>query len=491
MDQLLPEDYLTCLAEDEQGVIWIGTRQNGFVIADPKTGKRAYGDPQRMGLPDNFVTKLLMLKDGDYLVGFYGGGVVKPIKPYKLVDRKPARKFGNINKPTFSVAQNDFKDLPSPIAPPTTEDILAMRKKIDQLKTRIPKIYASYCGEDWKTQGDWIGRKTSSWAIMCAARSPDDQRLVTPGVYELHEFIGPHADRNDTIRRWLHWIKTDNPRSLWNPFIGIRRQAEWDDHGEAYSMAKDGPDLWYWIDVKEEGMFTHRAYFFNKDGHGGNNRFRDYVIEIYATNDKFEGRPFDVWRKYSILAERVTRQQKPLVKSRVRNFWGGVYKEFLLPKGKYYVKIRRNYSFNTIVSAVILDRLQGKRINIMESLNVYISHYVSPDNPYLISPLPFPKHVDSEIGRVIIDTWNSLDETYNRKGGMERQRKMRLDLFRKSEAIADDDENMSQIRRVLKWRLNIWDESQRKEWQDTMNKAFKNLYDSNEDLQKGIKNNEL
>ncbi|MDR2642733.1 MAG: hypothetical protein LBC74_08055, partial [Planctomycetaceae bacterium] len=40
LDKLLPEDYLTCLAEDDQGVIWIGTRQNGFFIADSKTGVR-------------------------------------------------------------------------------------------------------------------------------------------------------------------------------------------------------------------------------------------------------------------------------------------------------------------------------------------------------------------------------------------------------------------------------------------------------------------
>ncbi|MDR1477674.1 MAG: hypothetical protein LBJ00_01900, partial [Planctomycetaceae bacterium] len=40
---LLPEDHLTCLAEDEQGVIWIGTWQNGMVIADQKSGKNSYG----------------------------------------------------------------------------------------------------------------------------------------------------------------------------------------------------------------------------------------------------------------------------------------------------------------------------------------------------------------------------------------------------------------------------------------------------------------
>ncbi|MGL4942669.1 MAG: ligand-binding sensor domain-containing protein, partial [Thermoguttaceae bacterium] len=35
--QLLPEDYITCLAEDASGAIWLGTRQRGFVAIDPQT----------------------------------------------------------------------------------------------------------------------------------------------------------------------------------------------------------------------------------------------------------------------------------------------------------------------------------------------------------------------------------------------------------------------------------------------------------------------
>ncbi|MDR2171454.1 MAG: hypothetical protein LBP59_15035, partial [Planctomycetaceae bacterium] len=43
MNQLYPEDYLTCLAEDENGQIWIGARRNGIMIYDPLSGKRQQG----------------------------------------------------------------------------------------------------------------------------------------------------------------------------------------------------------------------------------------------------------------------------------------------------------------------------------------------------------------------------------------------------------------------------------------------------------------
>ncbi|MDR2641663.1 MAG: hypothetical protein LBC74_02595 [Planctomycetaceae bacterium] len=105
----MPEDYLTCLAEDEQGVIWIGTRQNGFAIADQKT--RANASSIGMGLPDNFVTKILHLGNGNYWIGSNGGGVVMPEKLFKLVDRKPLKTRFNKAK-EFSVAQNDFPNCP-------------------------------------------------------------------------------------------------------------------------------------------------------------------------------------------------------------------------------------------------------------------------------------------------------------------------------------------------------------------------------------------
>jgi hypothetical protein len=273
-----------------------------------------------------------MFSEGDYWVGFYGGGIIKPIKPYKLVDRKPLKTKFNKQK-IFSVAQNNFPKLPSKIKPPTIDELKLMQTKLDRLKTPLPKVYAAYYGEDWKTQGDWLGRTAKNWAIMCAGVSPLDREvLMCKDYYRVEPFIGPNATPDDCIRRWCHWIKTDNPRSLWDPVNGYRRQAEWDDHGEAYSWSKDGPDLWYLLEIRHKGMFRLGMYFFNKDGHGGANRMRDYQIEIYPSSVRFEGEPssYPVWKKYSRMAEQIARNQKTLVKSRVRDFWGGVYKQFLL-----------------------------------------------------------------------------------------------------------------------------------------------------------------
>ncbi|MDR3108438.1 MAG: hypothetical protein LBU65_01950, partial [Planctomycetaceae bacterium] len=49
-EYLLPEDYITCVAEDATGTIWLGTRRRGFMAIDPKTGRRGTGDRESMGM---------------------------------------------------------------------------------------------------------------------------------------------------------------------------------------------------------------------------------------------------------------------------------------------------------------------------------------------------------------------------------------------------------------------------------------------------------
>jgi ligand-binding sensor domain-containing protein len=91
MDQLLPEDYLTALVEDGVGQIYVGMRQNGFLISDPVSGRRWFVTQKGSGLTDNFVTKIAILEDGNFLVGTYGGGVVKSTKPLNLTIHQPKK----------------------------------------------------------------------------------------------------------------------------------------------------------------------------------------------------------------------------------------------------------------------------------------------------------------------------------------------------------------------------------------------------------------
>ncbi|MDR2170729.1 MAG: hypothetical protein LBP59_11355, partial [Planctomycetaceae bacterium] len=478
MDQILPEDYLTCLAEDEQGVIWIGTRQNGFYIADPKTGKKAYGNQKGIGLPDNFVTKILILDNGDYLIGSYGGGIVKPIKPYKLVDRKPLKTRFNKDK-IISVAQNNFPNLPSKIKPPTLDELKLLQAKFDKLKKPLPKSYAAYYGEDWKTQGDWYGRAFRDWAIMCAAVSPLDYQIYFTNIfYDVHEFIGPNKTKDDVIRRWVHWRKTDNPKVLWDPFDGCRRQAEWDDHGEAYPMSKDGPDLWYLLEIRHQGVFKVGMYFFNKDGHDSANRYRDYVIDVFAASHTWT--TFDEWEKFSEHAEKQTALFNPLAKTRVNNFWGGVHKYFVVTgPTKLYVKIDRNYSFNTILSSVTVDRLYGEP-TMDEERGIPFMQMI----PY--EPPPIAEVYNTDVGHNIASLWNTMNNTYNKSGNIELQRKGRIAAYHAANGNKNVDEEIIKLFKSLKWRLNQWDPEQRKEWNTTVKKAWKKFYDTNPSLKNSI-----
>jgi hypothetical protein len=475
---LLPEDHLTCLAEDEQGAIWIGTWQNGMVVADQKSGKNSYGNPKAMNYPDNFVTKILCLNGGDYLIGFYGGGIAKSIKPFKLVDRKPLKTRFNKNK-IFSVAYKDFPNLPSKIKPPTIDELKLMQTKLERLKTPLPKVSAEYYGEDWKTQGDWMGRAFRHWAVMCGAVAPLNHPIYFSDLtYTVNDFIGPNRRQNDVARRWVHWLKTDNPRTLWNPFNGYRRQSEWDDHGEAYPLSKDGPDLWYLLEIKHKGVFRVGMYFFNKDGHGGNNRLRDYMIEFYPTSHKWA--KFDDWKKLSIDAETKVSQIKPLEKSRVKDFWGGVHKQFVVTgPNNYFVKIDRNYSFNTIISAVTLDRLVGKPLN--------EERYGIPclaEIPYNAPPVP--ESFSTAEGRQLALVWNALDNVYAKQNGVERERKARIAVYQAAAALSGTSDEILQMSDSLKWQLNQWDERQRKEYQETMKRGFEELLEVTPSLRQSI-----
>ena len=222
--------------------------------------------------------------------------------------------------------------------------------------------------DDWRTQGDWRGRYGRYYARLHAMNSPHD--LVWGAGQQGVPYaarIGDYARPGDNLRYWVQWNYSDNPRVLEMPTIyfhsrlkkGLtsweaenptrqkyRRQAEIDDHGEDYSMAHDGPHLYATLTVPR-GDFVLSLYDFNKDGHAGNNRLRDYRFSLRPHPaplplNSIEG--FDAWPE--------------LAHGRIRDFWGGVYKRFLVRGPQTLtVQINRNYSFNTILAAVFLDAL--------------------------------------------------------------------------------------------------------------------------------------
>ncbi|MDR0391873.1 MAG: hypothetical protein LBH59_08200 [Planctomycetaceae bacterium] len=354
MDRLLPEDYLTCLAEAEQGAIWIGTRQNGFVIVDSQIGDQMLSI--KMGLPDNFVTKILIVGDGNYLVGTYGGGIIKPIEPLKLIDHKPLKTAFDKDK-IFSVAQNEFSKLPSKIKPPTAKELRATFYNLKEIKveSKPPKVLT--LNDDWRTKGDWIDRHGRYSTVLCAIRN--GMNGYDGSFADAVQFAGGIGQnfkaKKDSLRHWIHWLQSDDKRVLQFSAEGGRRQSSWGDHKEVYPITLDGPHIYITCKMPA-GRHLVSFYFFNKDGHDGKNKLRDFILsaKVFKLPNGF----FEKLQNEEAYVEPLFLQAPKGEQTRIKDFWGGVYKRFYVDvkEGEYAVfKVDSHYSFSTIVSGVFVD----------------------------------------------------------------------------------------------------------------------------------------
>ena len=163
----------------------------------------------------------------------------------------------------------------------------------------------------------------------------------------------------------MTWLSTAKKRVLELPEIYLdqcvaahtatwkadRRESELDDHGETYPMAWQGPDLYVYLHIPP-GAYTLSLYFFNKDGHSGMNRDRDYAITMIPLPASYHFGTALQPNTATLAKMRGTAQ------SRVLDFWGGVWKRFLV-RGpmKLAIRVAKNYSLNTILQAAMLDPL--------------------------------------------------------------------------------------------------------------------------------------
>jgi hypothetical protein len=137
-----------------------------------------------------------------------------------------------------------------------------------------------------------------------------------------------------------------------------RRESEWDDHGETYPMSKDGPHIYCSLSIPA-GLFYLSLYEIDPNGHDNDaDRFRDYEISIrpHPGRASLDMRIGNTWIKRSFYDIVEFGQQPELAHARAHDFWGGVYKRFLV-RGptKLTIQVNRNYSMNTILPGVMLD----------------------------------------------------------------------------------------------------------------------------------------
>ena len=379
---LLREDYCTCLAEEASadtgaagGVLWIGHRRQGCEAMDVgRLHRLPVGDAAAAALGKvDYVARILLVSaagtapgdsratgdgrvpssapapesSGAAFVAGYGAGLAQVsggLAPLAVRRVRPA--------------------LPTPARPPSLADLETMLTKLQAIAASAPDQQPTVVAlpDDWRTQGAWLGRYGRYWITLCACCSPSDYRWGTGEDHvQYHAYIGPHHDQGDSIRYWVHWLYTDNNRSLEMVSTYLhsrvlrgettwevnRRQAEWCDNGQAYPMTKGGPDLYCDLSVPE-GVFYLGLYDFNKDGHQGNNRLRDFRVSIKARAGSEPIGSVGASDDRSVPAH-----------ARICDFWGGVWKRFLVQGPcQLTIQVRRDYSLCAILAGVTLDRVE-------------------------------------------------------------------------------------------------------------------------------------
>jgi hypothetical protein len=205
-------------------------------------------------------------------------------------------------------------------------------------------------------------------------------------------------------------------------------------------------------------------YFFNKDGHDGNNRFRDFLVTIYPANVSWS--KFSDAEYFDKLAESQSRKL-PLARTRVNNFLGGVHKNFVLNgEGKYFVHVDNNFSYCTIMSSVCVDKLQGDSttdndFELSLQLNV----------PY--HPPQFPAENSQPVAYQSKKLWELLDVRYDKLETVEIERELKLHAI---QTIAElPDTTSAQIKKTMCWRLNLLDNTQQINWNNTINEIQNRL----------------
>lgn len=474
-NHLLLEDYVSCLTEGGDGNLYIGYRQKNYEVLDPTTDQRLYPQTGDV-LSTLYLYTLLPLESGYVLLARYGEGVRQEM-PFAGGHRPGAlRPFAASENPMHQAA------LPTPAAAPTAEALTAMAGKVKSSSDRLAPGTGYYLGEDWETEGDWDGRYGRQFAVLCAARSPLDDDIQAIFPFKATGQLGPNHDAGDGLRHWVHWVKTDNPRCLYDPIPGYRRQAEWDDHGETYATTHEGPDIWILVAVPE-GVHCVSMYFVNKDGHDGDNRSRDYLVELR----QYAPTPDD--------AERLA----PMARARVRAFWGGVYEKFVVAgPGKFWLKVAKNNSMNTIVSSVFIDELIGpKRPSDRGYLGWMGGVHYDPPNPNATAsadPHLLDKLLDGTVSArqdnlthsttqsrffAARQLWETLDAPPANAQAAAQQRRYRLLAYRTAKA----DNAPNALLENWRWKLLFWLPTDRVLFANTMANGHASLLGLNPQMQ--------
>ena len=508
---LLAEDYVSCLAQDGAGHLWVGHWRAGDEVLDVPSGPSASGikkvlDQEGSGLvrailPMTSAAPLLARYDegvGQSLIGAGSASATSSTKPVQ--SRTLMRTAALATEPVQAKAHSVF---PPVAAAPTIDELRNLLKKMSAFSDALQPGDAAFVSEDWRTRGDWVGRYGRYYATLGAIQAPFDDTYASLMPFpEVVPQLGPHIQDADSIRRWIHWVKTEDGRTLYDPFLGYRRQAEWDDHGEVYPATFEGPDLWSSLQVPP-GTWRISSYFVNKDGNIGDNRARDYLLELRHETTPLPPYPapkddeqvtgewlqlhFGAYYAARTKIIEATQKTPPLATARVRDFWGGVHKSFVVQgPATYWLRVARGGSLDTIMSSIMWDDITpGKKWEDAPGLSWTGGKFNPPDPDVPAPPDPFlldkilsgryhepsaPTDDDkkrAEVVKAARDLWAVSDAAMDKQGGATWQWQARLAAYRAAQANGAPDVLLQNWR----WKMALWSDSDRAQWNEAMKRA--------------------
>jgi hypothetical protein len=191
-----------------------------------------------------------------------------------------------------------------------------------------------------------------------------------------------------------------------------------------------------------EGIHRVSLYFFPYRGHS------------HALSREYRDLPL------SVAIEPEAGELKPLLRTRVENFNGGVYKQFLM-KGpaRYAFDIQRNYGYNTLVNGIFVDKLQGPHTYRDDMHRAMMGNldYEVPQLPSLAGA-PAPLVLASE-------AWRELEsESAGVGAGVMGPRGPGVLTFRMAAANASPAQLLDRWR----WVLPVWSPADREQWNKMM-----------------------
>ncbi len=433
--RLLTSDFVTCLAIDSCGNVWIGHRSTGFDVWN-QAGRRVFSTPTSPAspIPTGFVASLAPLTNGGMLIGGYECGGFCAVAP------RSARIPGPAVGMSASVAP-----LPAGALPPSRAELARWMARVTAGQDHA--VTAAFMDQDWRTEGDWVGHYGVNYARLCAGTpqfaNAEEQFFGGLGGADIIRESSPHQYAGD-VAYYVSWYHSALRRTLYFPDASQRIEAEWNDAGGRYPRLYDGPDMWLKVKVPT-GLYRLSFYFHNKDGQTGSNARRDYVVQIYPRHSS----PALAWAC-----------QRPLAQARIMQFWGGMYCSFVLKgPGNYQVRLKRNYGYWMTVAGMFLDRISGPR-NLTGFTNLDglpIRHYRPP--PYKPTP--------NVAASVAWKLWHLLNcRASFSKIDLEAQWPARILAYRYAQYHRFPTALLARWR----WKLNVWLPSDRAAFNQAMHR---------------------